>query len=40
VEKQDWKLAKRQASLLEEAVEKNTKWLRSAQSTWEKNRPR
>jgi N-acetylated-alpha-linked acidic dipeptidase len=39
VEKQDWKLAKRQAALLERAVEKNTKWLRSAQTSWEKNKP-
>ena len=39
VEKQDWKLAKRQAALLEKAVEKNTKLLRSAQSSWEKNKP-
>jgi N-acetylated-alpha-linked acidic dipeptidase len=38
-EKQDWKLAARQAALLEKAVEKNTKWLRSAQSSWEKNKP-
>jgi N-acetylated-alpha-linked acidic dipeptidase len=36
VEKQDWRLAKGQAALLEKAVEKNTKWLRSAQSSWEK----
>jgi N-acetylated-alpha-linked acidic dipeptidase len=39
VEKQDWKLAKRQAALLEKAVEKNTKLLRSAQSSWEKKKP-
>jgi N-acetylated-alpha-linked acidic dipeptidase len=38
VEKQDWKLAGEQASLLEKAVEKNTKLLRSAQSSWEKNK--
>jgi N-acetylated-alpha-linked acidic dipeptidase len=37
VEKQDWKLAREQAALLEKAVEKNTKLLRSAQSSWEKN---
>jgi len=37
-EKQDWKLAGEQASLLEKAVEKNTKLLRSAQSSWEKNK--
>jgi len=37
-EKQDWKLAVEQASLLEKAVEKNTKLLRSAQSSWEKNK--
>jgi N-acetylated-alpha-linked acidic dipeptidase len=39
VEKQDWKLAKGQAALLEKAVEKNTKWLRSTQTSWEKNTP-
>jgi N-acetylated-alpha-linked acidic dipeptidase len=39
VEKQDWKLAARQAALLEKAVQKNTKLLRSAQSSWEKNNP-
>jgi len=38
VEKLDWKLAGQQASLLEKAVEKNTKLLRSAQSSWEKNK--
>ncbi|HEV1994210.1 MAG TPA: M28 family metallopeptidase [Candidatus Acidoferrum sp.] len=38
VEKQDWKLAGEQAALLEKAVEKNTKLLRSAQSSWEKNK--
>ncbi len=37
VEKQDWKLAREQAALLEKAVEKNTKLLKSAQSSWEKN---
>jgi N-acetylated-alpha-linked acidic dipeptidase len=36
VEKRDWKLAAQQAALLEKAVEKNTKLLRSAQSSWEK----
>jgi len=36
VEKQDWKLAAQQAALLEIALEKNTKLLRSAQSSWEK----
>jgi N-acetylated-alpha-linked acidic dipeptidase len=40
VEKQDWKLAREQAALLETAVGKNTKLLRSALFTWEKNRPR
>jgi N-acetylated-alpha-linked acidic dipeptidase len=39
VEKHDWKLAGQQAALLEKAVEKNTKLLRSAQSSWEKNKP-
>jgi N-acetylated-alpha-linked acidic dipeptidase len=38
VEKQDWKLAGEQAVLLEKAVEKNTRLLKSAQSSWEKNR--
>src|SRR5437899_8106570 len=38
VEKHDWKLAAEQAALLEKAVEKNTKLLRSAQSSWEKNK--
>ncbi len=37
VEKQDWKLAGHQAALLEKAVEKNTRLLKSAQSSWEKN---
>jgi N-acetylated-alpha-linked acidic dipeptidase len=39
VEKGDWKLAAQQAALLEKAVENNTKLLRSAQSSWEKNNP-
>jgi len=39
VEKRDWKLAAQQAALLEKAVEKNTKLLRSAYSSWEKNKP-
>lgn len=38
VEKQDWKLAGEQAALLEKAVEKNTRLLKSAKSSWEKNR--
>src|SRR5258708_3767264 len=38
VEKQDWKLAGHQAALLEKAVEKNTRFLKSAQSSWEKNK--
>jgi N-acetylated-alpha-linked acidic dipeptidase len=38
VEKQDWKLAGEQAVLLEKAVDKNTRLLKSAQSSWEKNR--
>ena len=38
VEKQDWKLAREQAAVLEKAVEKNTKLLKSAQSSWEKNK--
>ncbi len=38
VEKQDWKLAAEQAALLEKAVEKNTRLLKSAQSSWEKNK--
>jgi N-acetylated-alpha-linked acidic dipeptidase len=36
VEKQDWKLAAQQTKLLEKAVEKNTKLLRSAQSSFDK----
>ncbi len=36
VEKSEWKLAGQQAALLEKAVEKNTRLLRSAQSSWEK----
>ncbi len=39
VEKQDWKLAAEQAVLLEKAVKKNTRLLKSAQSSWEKNKP-
>src|SRR6202521_5165919 len=39
VEKQDWKLAGEQTALLEKAVEKNAKLLRSAKSSWEKNKP-
>ena len=39
VEKRDWKLAAQQAALLEKAVAKNTKLLRSAYSSWEKNKP-
>jgi N-acetylated-alpha-linked acidic dipeptidase len=35
VEKGDWKLASQQARLLEKAVEKNAKLLRSAQASWE-----
>jgi N-acetylated-alpha-linked acidic dipeptidase len=38
VEKQDWKLAGEQTALLEKAVEKNTRLLKSAQSSWEKNK--
>jgi N-acetylated-alpha-linked acidic dipeptidase len=38
VEKQDWKLAGEQAGLLEKAVERNTRFLKSAQSSWEKNK--
>ena len=38
VEKQDWKLAGKQAVLLERAVEKNARLLKSAKSSWEKNR--
>ena len=38
VEKQDWKLAGEQAALLEKAVEKNTRLLKSARSSWEKNK--
>ncbi len=37
VEKQDWKLAREQTVRLEEAVQKNTRLLKSAQSSWEKN---
>jgi N-acetylated-alpha-linked acidic dipeptidase len=36
VEKQDWKLARRQAALLEKAVQKNTRLLKALQSSWEK----
>jgi N-acetylated-alpha-linked acidic dipeptidase len=39
VENHDWKLAAQQAILLEKAVQKNTALLRSAQSSWEKNKP-
>jgi N-acetylated-alpha-linked acidic dipeptidase len=39
VEKRNWKLAAQQAALLEKAVEKNTKLLRFAYSSWEKNKP-
>jgi N-acetylated-alpha-linked acidic dipeptidase len=39
VEKGDWKLAAQQAALLEKAVQKNTKLLRSARASWEKNNP-
>jgi len=39
VEKRDWNLAREQAVLLEKAVEKNTKLLRSAQSSWGKSNP-
>ncbi|HKV64259.1 MAG TPA: M28 family metallopeptidase [Candidatus Acidoferrum sp.] len=38
VEKQDWKLAGKQAALLERAVEKNTRLLKSAESLWEKSK--
>src|SRR5438093_997356 len=38
VEKRDWKLAAQQAGLLEKALKKNTKLLRSARSSWEKNK--
>ena len=38
VEKRDWKLAGEQAALLEKAVEKNTKLLKSAKSSWEKTK--
>jgi N-acetylated-alpha-linked acidic dipeptidase len=38
VEKRDWKLAAQQAGLLEKAVKKNTELLRSARSSWEKNK--
>ncbi len=36
VEQGDWKLASRQAALIERALEKNIKLLRSAESSWEK----
>ena len=39
VERHDWKLGTQQAVLLERAVEKNTRLLRSAQASWEKNKP-
>ena len=39
VEKRDWKVAAQQAALLEKAMEKNTKLLRSAQSSWGKSNP-
>ena len=38
VEKEDWKLAGEQAVLLEKAVEKNTRLLRTAKAPWEKNK--
>jgi N-acetylated-alpha-linked acidic dipeptidase len=38
VEKQDWELAGQQAGLLGKAVEKNTRLLKSARSSWEKNK--
>ena len=38
VEKRDWKLAEQQATLLEKAVERNTKLLHAAQTSWEKNK--
>jgi N-acetylated-alpha-linked acidic dipeptidase len=37
-EKQDWKLAGAQATLLEKAVEKNIRLLNSAKSSWEKKK--
>src|SRR5258708_12502228 len=37
VEKQDWKLAREQTVLLEKAVQKNTRLLKSAHSSWSKN---
>jgi N-acetylated-alpha-linked acidic dipeptidase len=39
VEKQDWKLAAQQATVLEKAVQKNMELLRSARSSWEKTNP-
>ncbi|PYU73526.1 MAG: hypothetical protein DMG49_06015 [Acidobacteria bacterium] len=39
MEKQDWNLAAQQATLLERALEKNTKLLRSTRSSREKNKP-
>ena len=38
VEKQDWKLAGEQAMLLEKAVERNTRLLKSANSSWGGNK--
>src|SRR5437899_506569 len=38
VEKRDWKLAAQQAGLLEKALKKNTKLLRSARASWQKNK--
>jgi N-acetylated-alpha-linked acidic dipeptidase len=38
VEKQDWKLAGEQAMLLEKAVERNTRLLKSADSSWGGNK--
>jgi N-acetylated-alpha-linked acidic dipeptidase len=38
VEKRDWKLAKRQATLLEKALERNTKLLHAAELSSEKNK--
>jgi N-acetylated-alpha-linked acidic dipeptidase len=38
VEKQDWKLAGEQAALLEKALKRNTELMRSARSSWEKNK--
>jgi N-acetylated-alpha-linked acidic dipeptidase len=38
VERRDWKLAEKQAALLEKAVGRNTKLLHAAKNSWERNK--